>query len=181
MTKHHDARSGQLIDHGYIDACRSSQTCGMRAMLELDAVLPAMRARCEEPSMKTNESTATVIASPDVVTEYRWSFPHHLTLVVSVCEKGETMLAIVQGDGLPPDKRGRTPSLSGVHGEAVPHITATIQDHTPPADLSGRHVCEGLRSETCDASWVLAFGTRLRSAVSAVCRELWKPFRCSDI
>ena len=78
--------------------------------------------------MKPNESTATVVASPDVVTEYQWAFPHHLSLAVRVCETGEAVLAIVQGNGVPADERRRTPSLSGVHGEAVPHITATIQD-----------------------------------------------------
>jgi hypothetical protein len=117
---------------------------------------------------------ATFFGPSDVVTEYRWSFPHHLTLALRVCETGETVLAIVQDNGLLVDEHTRAPSLSGIQAEASPDIAAVIQDHIPTVDLSSRHVSEGPLSEEGEARSVPTFGTRIRSAVSAACRELWK-------
>lgn len=62
-----------------------------------DALGAFLEARdLRRPFMKVDEHAATFFAPTDIVTEYRWSFPHHLMLAVRVCETGETVLAIVQ-------------------------------------------------------------------------------------
>lgn len=130
--------------------------------------------------MKVDDHAATFFAPADVATEYRWSFPHHLAAVVRVCETGETVLAIARDNGLPVDERGRTPSPSGIQGEASSHIAAVIQDRTPMASPASTYV------KDLEAKSVMPVGFR-RSGLAfdppyQLCaRELWKPFRYSGI
>jgi len=66
--------------------------------------------------MRVDEHALPIVTPSGVTAEYRWSFPHNLTLVVRVYETGETALAILQGNGLKLTEQGRTQGRSSTQG-----------------------------------------------------------------